>query len=142
MKTLLRILVILSVMLGGCAALLTYLLPDDLCATTVLDQILSPTGKLKAVVFQKDCGATTDFNSHVAIVAADVDVTRPDIALDTAFSADCGHDGAPRGKGGGPELRVRWLSDNELEIQHHALARVHIAETAQQHVAIRYSDFR
>jgi hypothetical protein len=66
----------LVVTFGGCVAFLNSL--PDMCSTTVFDQISSPNGKLKVVLFQVDCGATSDFNSHVAIVGSSVDTSKPD----------------------------------------------------------------
>jgi hypothetical protein len=38
------------------------------CANEVLSQTVSPDAKMKAVVFQRDCGATTGFSTQVSII--------------------------------------------------------------------------
>jgi hypothetical protein len=131
----------LLVMFGGCAALLNRL-GSDMCGTTVIDQVPSTSGKLKAVVFQIDCGATTDFNSHVSIVAADADTSKTGSLGQSFFAADGNSGQAPAGKGGGPEVRLSWKDDRHLEIQHDAHVRLIRTEPKSSGVTIGYTTFR
>lgn len=131
----------LVVMFGGCAALLERI-GADMCATTVIDQVPSPNGKLKAVLFQIDCGATSGFNSHVAIVSAGTDTSKNDSLPQSFFAADGNHGQAPAGKGGGPEVRIAWKDDRHLEIHYHSLVRIIRAESKYNAVAIGYTKFR
>ncbi len=140
-KVLLGLLVALIVTVASCIALLDHLFPDS-CATTVIDQVASPSGKLKAVVFQIDCGATTDFNSHVAIVPSDRDVSQKDSLPKSFFVVDGNHGRAPAGKGGGPEVRINWVSDTRLEIQHHDLVRIISAKASSKGVQVDFRTFR
>lgn len=140
-KVVLGLLTVAIVTIGGCIALLDHFF-SDMCATTIIDQVASPSGKLKAVVFQIDCGATTDFNSQVAIVSGGKDVFEKDALPGSFFAADSDHGRAPEGKERGPELRLNWLSDSRLEIQHHELARVMRAEKSSKGVAVDYRRFR
>lgn len=135
------LLTVAIVTIGGCLALLDHLF-TDMCATTVIDQVASPSGKLKAVEFQIDCGATTDFNSQVAIVQGNKDVTEKDALPKSFFVADRDHGRAPEGKEHGPEIRLNWLSDSSLEIQHHELSRIIRAEKSSKSVAVDYRSFR
>lgn len=140
-KVLLGLLIALIVTFAGCVALLDHLF-SDMCATTVIDQVASPNGKLKAVLFQIDCGATTDFNSQVAIVPREKDVFQKDSLPKSFFAADRDHGRAPASNGGGPEVRLIWLSDTRLKIQHHDLARIIRAEASSKGVAVDYQSFR
>jgi len=140
-KVVLWIIGTLLVIFGGCAALLERL-GADMCATTVIDQLPSPSGKLKAVVFQIDCGATTGFNSHVSIVPADTDTSKKNSLPQSFFAVDGNHGQAPAGKGGGPEVLISWKGDDHLEIQHHNLVRVIRTESKSKGVAIDYTTFR
>lgn len=128
-------------MIGGCVALLYHLF-SDLCATTIIDQVASPSGKLKAVVFQVDCDVGSSFNNKVAIVPGNKDIFKKNAPLQSFFVADTDHGRAPEGKEHGPELRVSWLSDNGLEVQHHELARIIRAEKSSEGVAVDYRTFR
>jgi hypothetical protein len=140
-KVVLGLLTVAIVTIGGCVALLDHLF-SDMCATTVIDQVASPTGELKAVVFQIDCGATSDFNTQVAIVSGDKEVSEKDTLPKSFFAADGDHGRAPEGKAHGPEVRLNWLSDSSLEIQHHELARRIRAEKSSKGVTVDYRTFR
>lgn len=53
-KVVLGLLTVATVTIGGCLTLLDHLL-SEMCVTTIINQTSSPSGKLKAVVFQVDC---------------------------------------------------------------------------------------
>lgn len=91
------------------------------CSNEVLAQVVSPDAKMKAVIFQRDCGATTGFSTQVSIVQNPSELSNEG---GNAFVADTNHGAAPDGPGGGPEVRVRWQSSTELVISHHPAARV------------------
>ena len=136
-KVLLWITGIAVVTFGGCLAALDRL-SSSMCATTVFDQIPSPGNKSKAVVFQIDCGATTDFNTHVAIVKASFDIADTQSLPKSFFAADRDHGRAPSGITQGPEVLIKWVSDSELSLQYHRFARVIRAEDSQAGVTIKY----
>ena len=39
-----------------------------MCGNEVFEEQLSPDGKLKAVIFQRDCGATTGFSTQISVL--------------------------------------------------------------------------
>jgi len=108
---------------------------DSACANDVLAELPSPDGKNKAVVFQRDCGATTDFSTQVSVL-------RSGQALggDSAnvFIGDTNHGAAPSGPGGGPSLRVHWVGPDALVVSHHSAVRVFAAEPESGSVRIAY----
>lgn len=122
----------------GAIALFVSRLPD-LCANTVLAEYPSPTGKLKAVVFDRDCGATTDFSTQVSILPSSSSLGNEGGNL---FSADTDHRRAPSWKSGGPEVRFIWASDANAELQHHQLARVFRSNASAEGVQVAYSNFQ
>lgn len=129
----------LIVIFGSCVAFMNSL--PDMCSTTVFEQIASPNGKLKAVLFQVDCGATSDFNSHVAIVDSGFDASKPDSLPKSFFVADTDHGRARTGVTRGPEVRLNWSSDKRLEVHYHQFARVIRSEEKARGVEIRYAMF-
>ncbi|GAB3357897.1 hypothetical protein GCM10027395_00010 [Giesbergeria sinuosa] len=135
------LLTVAIVTIGGCIVWLDYYF-SGMCATTVIDQAASPSGKIKAVVFQIDCGATTDFNSQVAIVPGNKKISEKDALPKSFFAANSDYGKAPEGKAHGPELRLNWLSDSNLEIQYHEFARIIRAEKSSKGVAVDYRSFR
>mgnify|MGYP000973324719 FL=1 len=140
-KVLLWIAGVLVVTFGGCLAVLDHLF-SDMCATTVFDEIPSPSKKSKAVVFQVDCGATSDFNTHVAIVKGSFDTSDTKSLPQSFFVADKDHGRAPAGITQGPEVRLNWETDETLVLQYHQLARVIRSEDKQRGVTIKYQTFR
>jgi hypothetical protein len=43
---------------------------DDLCGNQVTQEVSSPSGNYRAIVFEFDCGATTGFSTQVSILPA------------------------------------------------------------------------
>ncbi|WP_234086448.1 hypothetical protein [Azonexus sp. R2A61] len=136
-KVLLWTIGIVVVTMGGCLFALDRL-TSGMCATTVFDQIPSPSNKLKAVIFQVDCGASTDFNTHVAIVKTSFDTANTQDLPKSFFAADSNHGRAPAGLTRGPDVRVKWASDSELDLQYHQFARAIRTEESQAGVMIKY----
>ena len=93
-----------------------------MCGNQVLSEIPSPNMQVKAVVFERDCGATTDFSTQVAILP--INESLGNETAGNVFVADTDHGRAPSGPGGGPEVGVRWTSEATEEIQHHPAARI------------------
>ena len=117
---------------------------SDMCADNFLSETPSPNRKLKAVLFQIDCGATTGFNSHVAIMPINNSLSNePQGVFENRsfFATDTDHGKAPIGEGGGPEVRLKWASDTKLEIQYHELARVIRADKTSKGVSVVYHTF-
>ena len=108
------------------------------CGSELLNELWSPDGKLKAAVFQRDCGATTGFSTQVYILRASDELQNENGNI---FVADTDHGKAPSGQGGGPELEVRWTSARKLQIKHDRRARLFLAEQSLNDVIIQYEIF-
>jgi len=112
---------------------------SDTCGVNLLRETPSPNGKLKAVLFQIDCGATTGFNSHVAIMPSNVLLSS---SAKSFFATDTNGGKAPSGENGGPEVRIDWGSDVQLDIEYHEFARVFHNEKTSEGVNIVYHTFQ
>ena len=78
---------------------------SDMCGNYPYSEIASPNGDYKAVVFQRDCGATTGFSTQISIVKIDEGLENKSGNI---FIVDGHPDNyAPK---------VVWTSDSELEI--------------------------
>jgi hypothetical protein len=108
------------------------------CDNKIVAELLSPDGKYKAVVFVKDCGATTTWSTHISVIRWWNWVGRNDAG--NAFVMDDG-DGAPEGPGHGPEARIRWTSGRALAVSHHPQAKIFRAENQVDGVTINYTYF-
>lgn len=120
--------------IAGFAAM--FVLADSsMCANEAIIEVASPDAKHKAVVFQRDCGATTGFSTQVTVLPAGASLQNEP---GNVFVADTNHGAAPSGRGGGPEVAVHWLTDAALHIAHHPSARVFKAERYIGDVQIDY----
>jgi hypothetical protein len=116
---------LVAILLGGCS---------EACQNTVVERWLAPNGQNEAVLFQRDCGATTGFSTQVSLVRAGAD---PD-AGGNIFRADDDHGKAKTGSWGGPWAEVRWNSPNELVVRYAEGSRIFDQETSESGVTVRY----
>ncbi|MFT7387850.1 MAG: hypothetical protein ACI8VC_001093 [Candidatus Endobugula sp.] len=85
-----KFILFIMVLLTGC---------DSMCGSEQLSSQLSPNGKLKAISYLYDCGATTGFSTQVSILAVGDEITSSGNVITT--------DGKNR-------IILKWLSDSEL----------------------------
>lgn len=109
---------------------------DDLagCENEVIIESPSPGGGLKAVLFQRSCGATTGLSSQISIVALTGIVS----GGGNAFSADTDHGKARAGVWGGPDVQMEWQSPRSLTITYAVNARIFRREAEVSGVSIGY----
>ena len=72
MKGYLRAALMIFGLLAGLAATGFYFLDrlfSDLCGNEIFQEKLEPNGRFKAVLFQRDCGSTTGFNTQISLVS-------------------------------------------------------------------------
>src|SRR5437764_7339497 len=101
-----------------------HALLSGMCGNEPLSEVPSPDGTFKAIVFQRDCGATTGFSTQISILKTNQSLPNESGNL---FVADTDHGKAPSGPGGGPEVRVTWVATRSLRVAHHQDARVYLA---------------
>lgn len=118
-------------LLGGC-------LSDSLatCSNRAISETPSPDAKLQAVVFTRDCGATTGYGTHVSILPSSAALSPKDGG--NLFIADANHGAAPSGPGTGPDVQVEWVGRNRLRLRHDHRARVFKAEQLVAGVRVEY----
>lgn len=119
--------ILLGVILAGC-------LPD-LCENEIIKTVASPGGTYKAVVFQRDCGATTDFSTQVSVLPAG---TKLPNSGGNVFVGTTARGAAPPGPGGGPVVDVQWINDGRLLVTYDARAEVFRKEDRYRQVLIVY----
>jgi hypothetical protein len=105
------------------------------CANERLVDRASPDGRWHAVVFQRDCGATTGFSTQVSVLPAGYSLRNEG---GNAFTADDDHGAAGAGPGAGPSVSARWIAPDTLEVRFHPRSRVFTREAKVGVVAIRY----
>jgi hypothetical protein len=90
---------------------------SDMCANTEHQTAKSPDGRITAILFDRDCGATTGFSTQVSLVGPD---EKP-AGKGNVFIADQGTDSTTWG---GPWAELKWLGPNRLLVRYDATARV------------------
>lgn len=100
-------------------------LAQDLCASDIQSLIISPNGKFTAVVFQRDCGATTAFSIQVTIVPAG-----------KKFPAD----GYPTFLviSGIQPPDLKWVTNSEIEVYLPEGVRIYKNDTKAGDISITY----
>jgi hypothetical protein len=101
----------------------------DMCGNEVLARVASPGGGYQAVIFERDCGATTGFSTQVSVLPADATFReQPSFWSATeqgnVLVIDDDHGAAPAGTGGGPAVAARWDDEHHLVLTYHPRARV------------------
>jgi len=107
---------------------------SDACRDNVVSTEPSPDGAWQAVLFQRDCGATTGFSSQVS-------VTRVGAAISgggNTFVADDDHGNATKSSSGGPWVELRWLSPQRLLIRYDKASRVFTRADTVSDISVTY----
>ena len=104
------------------------------CKNEILQDVPSPDGRRHAIVFQRDCGATTDFSTQVSVL------TKNRTATDggNVFVVDSDHGKAPAAPRGGPSVIVHWLDKRTLEVHYDSRARIFSQELRHDDTDVRY----
>lgn len=106
----------------------------DPCSNTTMQTTLSPDKIYKAVLFERDCGATTGFSSQVSVLSVDSKLPNDGGNI---FVADLKGKG-PRGAWGGPDVHLGWLGNRQLEVRYDHSARTFKREPKSHGVKIHY----
>jgi len=101
------------------------------CSNQIRREIPSANGKMKAVVFQRDCGATVGFNSQVSVLPSGSKLPNDG---GNVFVADGGQGNEPSG----PFVAVSWTNDSELLVTYDKQARVFHNESSVGNIRVRY----
>ena len=125
-------LVVSSIIVGG---LIIWSMPD-LCGNYIGKEVLSPDSKWKAVVFERDCGATTDFSTQISLINGNQSL--PHGSSGNVFTADSGRDKVRVDVKGILPIDLNWESNNTLVVRYPARARVFTQVLQYKGVALRY----
>jgi hypothetical protein len=103
------------------------------CGDEVTQRAVSPDGQRVAVSFVRNCGATTDFSTHVTLANAGEKADESD----AIFVAQAGS--APRTPQGGPRAQLHWLGPKRLLIAYDSGAEVAFQVIRARDVTIDYA---
>jgi len=105
------------------------------CTNTVLQTVPDPTQRMQAVVFQRDCGATTGFSTQLSILPAGASLPNNS---GNAFVVDAATDDVPAHTARGPEVTVQWLAPDHLQVRHDPGVRIFRSEQQVEGVRVTY----
>jgi hypothetical protein len=96
-----------------------------MCGSHGFRTFLSAGGRYNAVLYEYDCGATTDFGTHIALISGR-EKFDPYAAEDTAllFTADSDHQHIDVDLQGILPVEIRWKDNFHLEVNVPRKARV------------------
>jgi len=120
-----RVFLLPILLVGGCG---------DTCQNQAIKRLKSPDGEHVAVLFQRDCGATTGLSTQVSI-SEDGELAS---GRANAFSADDNHGAASVGPWGGPMAEIKWLGSDRLLVRYAAKSRVFKQEHEVSSITISY----
>lgn len=103
-----------ELILGGAVGLLAGC--SSLCRNTVVSERLSPDGRVKAVVFYRDCGATTPFTTEISVVPAGEDAAAGGHDGNVFSMTDPQDSDETLSRNGVIEARLDWRSSQQLVI--------------------------
>ena len=107
---------------------------SDICQNVLMSTAVAPGGAQKALLFQRNCGATTSFSSQVSVAGRSASMS----GSGNAFVADTDHGVAKASPWGGPWFELRWLSPRRLLIRYDQKARVFTQNRSVAGVNITY----
>ena len=115
----------------GCGAL-------DPCGNEIVSRKASPSGSHEAVVFERDCGATTSWSTQVAIIRGGTDFLEKATALRSTESGNALVILARAARPGilGATVSPRWVDDTHLILEYDAGEVVHFAAASVEEVAV------
>lgn len=106
--------------------------PENMCGVQLGAEALSPNQKLKAVIYQFDCGATTPFTTQVSILKPSEAIP---YSAGNVFSA---YNGSQEGAWRGPFAEIAWLSDTTLKVSYISDAAVQEREEKYKGIKVEY----
>ena len=118
-------LAVLSLAPGAC---------DDACTNEVIIRLASPDSKREAVMFQRDCGATSGYSTQISIV----EVGQAPVGGGNTFRADDNHGAAKVGEWGGSWAEIKWLASDRLLVRHADKSRIFEQDNSVAGVSVSY----
>lgn len=93
---------------------------EGLCGNDIVQNVVSPDGTVKAVVFERDCGATTNFSTQVSVVGATQSL--PNFSGNVFVRNGNAVATAPKNT---IPLHVIWLDARHLQIRYPGQTRIY-----------------
>jgi hypothetical protein len=129
-----------ALVIGAAAGVKLYLgfrhFGDSMCGVTVVRRTPSPNGRLEAVLFERNCGATTDFATNLSLVKRGNPIPND---AGNLLVADSDQGRAQLEPGHVIRLSVEWVGSDSLIVRYDRRARVFRREGNAHGVSVHYS---
>jgi hypothetical protein len=119
---------------GGIAWMVWESTATGMCENTLVSSLRSPTGVSRAILFERSCGATTDFSTQISVIGEGESV----VGGGNVFVATTSDSASIVGEWGGPYAELEWIDDQILLISFDASAEVFLEEEEHDGVLVRY----
>ncbi|PPD51148.1 MAG: hypothetical protein CTY16_00425 [Methylobacter sp.] len=100
---------------------------SGMCGNEIIQNALSPGNHFKAILFSRDCGATTNFNTHISLIA-------PDEGLPNESGNVFIVNGDPKDL----NIEIDWLTPTDLVVRHAAGLTAHKKENRYRGITVTY----
>ena len=107
---------------------------DAWCVNEIVRRTPSPNGRREVVLFQRNCGATTDFATNLSVVRTGSDIG----ARGNLFIADSYDGRAALDTGFVIRLSVQWLSNDSVLVRYDPRAQVFLHKHRVRGISIAY----
>jgi hypothetical protein len=107
-----------------------------MCRASVVRRVTSPDGRLEAVVFERNCGATTDFATNLSVVSTGSEI-RNDVG--NLLTADSNDGQALLDAAHVIRVSVEWIRSDSLLVSYDRRARVFRQKARAHGVSVGYS---
>lgn len=104
------------------------------CSNMPITQIDAPGGEHSAVLFRRDCGATTSFSTQLSVLRTGED----EQGSGNAFRADADHGATALGEWDGPWAEISWLASDHLLVRYAERSRIFRQKDEVSGVRITY----
>ncbi|HEY9049494.1 MAG TPA: hypothetical protein VIN08_26530 [Ohtaekwangia sp.] len=111
----------------------------DMCGNQMVKELTSPDGKYKAVVFIRDCGATTGFSTQVSILDNTTALDN-DMAGNILVMSDHASEGRMFAEGGA-RVNIAWINNRKLRIQYDPRTETYEQKTEWNDTEIVYEKY-
>ncbi len=116
-----------AILIALVCVFLFWQIANSMCGTEIFQEVTSPNGKNKLVLYQRDCGATTGFATHISLIRSNADLPN---TTGNVFQAP-GH----------PDwfdIKISWEDDRHAVIEHNGKPIPYLTETKVGRVEFRY----
>ncbi|AWA30989.1 hypothetical protein HYN48_13895 [Flavobacterium magnum] len=137
-KALKIVLIMITLVIIGFIAFWALVFYDmNPCGNKVASTFFSPNKQFKILVFERNCGATTDFSTQVSLLRHNLELEHDDEG--NIFSADRNYGDAEIDENGNVYLKATWLNNNKVLITYDSKIRIFKKENKLDGITILYN---